>query len=257
MYKYLLLLLILSTTSYPQQKYFQIEKNHQGGFNIFSNSGELLYKYTKMNTDSLSLSTLDDIFFTADSFVSDEPTKIEIVNLPEGTWWDDLMPIFSVIIGVFFGWLFSFFSQKTLTKQQSNIRRKENWLNDFINLTADVSSVSNYYCSEMFRRIREEFGKGEKISLISDDSFLSLSSELSRGTSKIQLQLDKNNESEKLLHELIEEHKTAMIDIAKMKNIGTIVAIESTEKQISELDIKIHNQMQIITKHKQNELRSM
>ena len=38
------------------------------GFNIYSNAGELILEYTKQNCDSLSLSTLDDIYFTAKEF---------------------------------------------------------------------------------------------------------------------------------------------------------------------------------------------
>ena len=38
------------------------------GFNIYSNSGELILEYTKQNCDSLSLKTLDDIYFTAKEF---------------------------------------------------------------------------------------------------------------------------------------------------------------------------------------------
>jgi hypothetical protein len=38
------------------------------GFNKYSNTGELLLEYTKQNCDSLSLKTLDDIYFTAKEF---------------------------------------------------------------------------------------------------------------------------------------------------------------------------------------------
>ena len=38
------------------------------GFNRYSNTGELILEYTKQNCDSLSLKTLDDIYFTAKEF---------------------------------------------------------------------------------------------------------------------------------------------------------------------------------------------
>ena len=38
------------------------------GFNIYSNTGELILEYTKQNCDSLSLKTLDDIYYTAKEF---------------------------------------------------------------------------------------------------------------------------------------------------------------------------------------------
>ena len=44
-----------------------ITKN-ETGFNIYSNPGELILEYTKQNCDSLSLSTLDDIYYTSKEF---------------------------------------------------------------------------------------------------------------------------------------------------------------------------------------------
>lgn len=38
------------------------------GFNIYSNTGELILEYTKQNCDSSSLKTLDDIYYTAKEF---------------------------------------------------------------------------------------------------------------------------------------------------------------------------------------------
>jgi hypothetical protein len=38
------------------------------GYNIYSNTDELILEYTKQNCDSLSLKTLDDIYFTAKEF---------------------------------------------------------------------------------------------------------------------------------------------------------------------------------------------
>ena len=40
----------------------------EAGFNIYSNKGKLILEYTKQICDSLSLNTLDDIYFTAKEF---------------------------------------------------------------------------------------------------------------------------------------------------------------------------------------------
>lgn len=48
------------------------------GFNIYSNHGELILEYTKLNCDSLSLQTLDDIYETALEFNNKELFKEKI-----------------------------------------------------------------------------------------------------------------------------------------------------------------------------------
>ena len=45
------------------------------GFNIYSNSGELILEYTKQNCDSLSLKTLYDIYYTAKEFYNKKPSE--------------------------------------------------------------------------------------------------------------------------------------------------------------------------------------
>ncbi len=44
-------------------------------FNIYSNTGELILEYTKQNCDSLSLKTLDDIYYTAKEFYNKKPSE--------------------------------------------------------------------------------------------------------------------------------------------------------------------------------------
>ena len=48
------------------------------GFNIYSNKGELILEYTKLNCDSLSLSNLSDIYETAKEFYNKEIPEEEI-----------------------------------------------------------------------------------------------------------------------------------------------------------------------------------
>jgi hypothetical protein len=76
--KYILLLvIILIFTSCKTQQKTQSNKLPRGfiginktetGFNIYSNTGELVLEYTQQNCDSLSLKTLDDIYYTAKEF---------------------------------------------------------------------------------------------------------------------------------------------------------------------------------------------
>ena len=47
------------------------------GFNIYSNTGELILEFTKQNSDSASLETLDYIYKTAKEFYNKNPYKEE------------------------------------------------------------------------------------------------------------------------------------------------------------------------------------
>lgn len=50
------------------------------GFNIYSNTGELILEFTEINTDSASLETLDLIYETAKEFYNQLEPKEEIIN---------------------------------------------------------------------------------------------------------------------------------------------------------------------------------
>ena len=52
------------------------------GFNIYSNTGDLILEYTNQNCDSVELKLLDDIYETAKEFynkkeIEEEKTKVE------------------------------------------------------------------------------------------------------------------------------------------------------------------------------------
>ncbi len=52
------------------------------GFNVYSNTGELILEFTKQNCDSVELKLLEDIYFTAKEFYNkkefkEEKTKVE------------------------------------------------------------------------------------------------------------------------------------------------------------------------------------
>ena len=46
---------------------------HDGDFNIYSNTGELILEFTKQNCDSTSLETLNYIYETAKEFYNKKP----------------------------------------------------------------------------------------------------------------------------------------------------------------------------------------
>ncbi len=47
------------------------------GFNIYSNTGELILEFTKQNSDSASLETLNYIYETAKNFYNKKPYREE------------------------------------------------------------------------------------------------------------------------------------------------------------------------------------
>ena len=76
-YFFLILISIVISSGYKNVTTIQSSKLPAGliaitktesGFNIYSNTGELILEYTKQNSDSLSLKTLYDIHFTTKEF---------------------------------------------------------------------------------------------------------------------------------------------------------------------------------------------
>lgn len=98
MKKILIILALFTSLSYPQQidKQLLINKNNQGGFNFYSNSGELLYEYSKENADSSALATLEKIYNTA-KFDSTYTQPVAVFNL-ESSEMD-----YSIILVAFLG----------------------------------------------------------------------------------------------------------------------------------------------------------
>lgn len=121
--KYILFLVILiSTTLFPQEtRHISIQKNNQGGFDIIRN-GELIYEYTNKNSDSSTLSTLNNIYFeaTKDSSLS---TGINISNVPPEASTDYTGAIIAVAV-VFF----SYMTARFLYNRQVRAENKRAWL---------------------------------------------------------------------------------------------------------------------------------
>lgn len=187
-------ILSFSVLAQNEKRTVTIDRNNQGGFNIHSNSGELLNEYTKNNCDSTTLETLNDIFFEGDS-LKDKITKVEIVNLPEKSILES--PIVTVVIGVFFGWLFSFLSQKFLNKQQFKLQQKKDWLNEFIKSVSEFSTISTFFGTELLLLIKYN-SSNDSDSL---ERLVKLSDECISKIPIITYALDVNDESHKKVHE--------------------------------------------------------
>ncbi len=70
-----LLIFACETNTQEESQIVSISQTPQG-YNIYSNSGELLLEFTKRNCDSLSLNTLSYIFETSKEFNVD-PNKFK------------------------------------------------------------------------------------------------------------------------------------------------------------------------------------
>jgi hypothetical protein len=125
----------LSIFAQNEKRTVTIDKNNQGGFNIYNSKGELVTEYSKRNTDSLSLETLNNIFFKADS---KNTLVVPIINLQEKRFdWTTIIIAFLGLVGTFSA---GFYTNKLNSKSQVNqfllqqrIERKKEWLNDFSN----------------------------------------------------------------------------------------------------------------------------
>lgn len=92
----------------PQCKIFLLEKD-SNNFNVYSQSGELLLKFTPLNTDSEGLSILD-LIYSEGTILKDNSNivNIKVTELPKESILKDyilgIISIISGIIGVIIGW---------------------------------------------------------------------------------------------------------------------------------------------------------
>lgn len=126
-------ILLFAATLFPQEtRNISIQKNNQSGFDIIRN-GELIYEYTSKNTDSLTLSTLDYIYFeaTKDSSLS---TGINVINIPpeDKTNWVPFALAAIAIIGSlgagYYGNKWSSITQLNHYNRQVRAENKRAWL---------------------------------------------------------------------------------------------------------------------------------
>ena len=197
------IILSFSVLAQNEKRIVIIDENNQGGFNIYSNSGELLYEFTKQNTDSSTLKTLDDISLEADS-LSDKVTKVEIINPPEKSFLDRyaiLINALSVLFGVFVGWLFSYFSQKKLIGEQFKLQQEKDWLSEFINLASEYLTFLYMYTTKTIDKYGDKRWIFEKKD--SDVELHEIGNKLFMKQNNIHILLDKTIKDELELHELM------------------------------------------------------
>ena len=145
MNKIIFLFLLLTSTLFSQpNKTFYIDKNDKGGFNIYSNSGELLYEYTELNTDSVTLSTLDNIFYkTKTDNIGKQP--VAVINLQDnGFNWLTLILSFVGIGGTLLAGLLTNRQNKKYQFEHYKRTTKDEEIDKWINeLKNNISSFFN------------------------------------------------------------------------------------------------------------------
>lgn len=121
---FIFLLVIFSSTLFAQSnRTFSIDKNNQSGYNIYNSSGELLYEFTKLNTDSATLKNLDQVFSKA-TLDKNGKQPIAVINLQEkGFDWVNLLIAVVGILGTL--------SAGLLTNRQNNKNQFEHYKRTF------------------------------------------------------------------------------------------------------------------------------
>ena len=162
MKKFLFLFILIPalTNSQPEiqkSKKIYIEKKVEGGFRFYNSDKELLYEFTSRNTDSLSLSTLEDIFEGL-STEENKPISVIIDNIPEpeSGWVEVFKIVFATVIGGLILWLFQYFTQVKQNRKQefenrinSYLEHQQYILND---IKVDVSISQGTYSPEKWNR---------------------------------------------------------------------------------------------------------
>lgn len=147
--KYLILIVaLLPFLLFPQSdlsKRLTIDKNNQGGFNIYNSSGDLLSEHTKKNTDSLTLETLNDIFFEADG---NNRSEIAVINLQgKGFDWTTIVISALGLLGTLAGyWYGNKLSERTQLKyfrRTYEIEKRQTWLNNLKNFYIELIEITN------------------------------------------------------------------------------------------------------------------
>lgn len=242
------LFLLLSTSFSQQHKYFQIDKNTRGDFNIYSSQGELLFEYNSKSCDSLTLKTLDNIYSEADSW-NDKVTKIEIMNLPEKTIFES--PIVTVLIGVLFGWLFSHYSQKRLIREQFKLQQDKDWLNDFIEFNSELKAVLDAFEFMAFKILKEDTPLVEKKKFIYSTEFINLYRDTIQKGSRVEEFLNDKNPTENKLLELYRN----LTDL--YKNAIYTSDMDSVKETLSKLSDEIDETILAIIKEKRNSIKNL
>jgi hypothetical protein len=219
-------------------------------FLVFVFSSLLFPQQLKSSPDTLKkLEKVVQENTNTDTAVSVKPTRIEIVNIPEDTLWDDIKPMLGIIIGVIIGWGLSYLSQRKLINKQLNFSKNENWLKEFISTVSEFTTSSYMFRTQLalvYKRTKEE---NKKAVLLSLENYLELANDVILKMDKFLFFLDKENESENTLRKSIKSYAGF---IAKLK-IGA--DIDSIEKECTRLEKEIDESSSLIIHNKRNELK--
>lgn len=100
-----------------ESKTVAIEKS-KSGYNIYSTDGTLWFEYTIQNSDSSTLSTLNQIYIDVKNVDSANTNKIPVVILPSPssnlTFWIAIISPTFALIGIVIGW---FLTDRTKRKE--------------------------------------------------------------------------------------------------------------------------------------------
>ena len=241
----------LSVLAHNDKRTVTIDKNNEGGFNIYNNSGELIYEYTEQNADSSTLKTLNDIFIEAE-LVNDKLAKVEIVNIPQDSFWNKYAPYFSVLVGVFFGWLFSHYSQRKLIREQFKLQQKKDWFSDFFNISNEFKASSFHFKTAKIYWARNWLRKTPEKNVHTNEDLIKYVDDLSNKALKLSAFLDSEDK---------EQNNLILLLTTFLETIGTSAKSEDEldilESTIEKLTNKIDTSLRTIKKIKQNELNNL
>jgi len=246
--KYILFILVLTATTYPQeQKNIQIEKNKEGGFNIYDNSGKLLQEVSQDNTDSLTLEKLEYIFSGSDT-LNNNKQPITIFNLQGNS--SNWMLLIVAILGICGTFASGYFTNKWNKKaqieqlqKQTKIQIKKEWLDlvmsyvsDFISETHSLKMMREMYSDTEDLKELKEFVEYTKVTnkklqglRVKLESILDKEDKQHYELLTILSSIDQN-EYEKASN----ENNTMEEDIFKARELVAQIYQDETQKLISE-----------------------
>ena len=239
------LFIIFTSMLFAQQdKTFQISKNDQGGYNIYSNTDSLLYEFTSLNTDSSTLETLDMIFSGASK---NTKQTVAVINLQEKGFDSTLVAVAIISAGVPF--LIFFFT---------NIRKnKSEWITDLRSAVNNIlGGLSIYENRTMYFEIikaHPELKEGLDVkSLV--ENYAIMIREMETQITSLTILLD-NSISEKYLFDTINYYYSFVYELPNVYNrlhilSENLMRNEQENFEFIELEEVIRNQQIILEAYK-------
>lgn len=199
--KIILFVLIITGSIFSQQKYLSIEKNSQGGFKFYNNSGEHIFEFISQNADSATLANLNKMFDKADK---NEKQQIAVINLQEnGFDYNILIVSLSTLAGIFLGWILN----RKSSKHQTLLQNKKEWLDKFRSKASETLSLI-YSFNYNLKVVTENKATDElsKNILSASQKFLIEKSDyIDESVWHLQFLLDSNNEKHMYLSDGLDE----------------------------------------------------